>query len=34
MLVMAFLVGDDGNLTQTDLNNSRKEHLLVHVSEN
>lgn len=31
---MAFLVVGDGNLTQTDLNNNRKEeHLLIHVSE-
>ena len=34
MLVMAFLVVDDGMLTQTDLNDNRKEeHLLIRVSE-
>ena len=34
MLVMAFLVVDDGKLTQTDLNDNRKEeHLLIRVSE-
>lgn len=34
VLVMAFPVAEDGNLTQTNLNNNRKEeHLLVNVSE-